>query len=1418
MDDKFPELGSLDTPPADLYPVTVYQPQELESISRALSASKGNEPLQEKFLQSIANEIAVDNEDDTNYSTFEGLIDGSATVYQHPGLFPGLEPRQIKRILSGLSEDAGDEDFNRNNAVENVIRLFARDNKNEPLFRGNEKLGEALTRGLVKGAGNAATFLAAAKATNAGLQAFPLTAVPVTPLQAGIRIFGPPAVGLGAVVLGSGATDDLADTVAGRESLLIPGSDFYYNVVEKIGEDGPFVFAPLGAGARGLGAKALMERTVPREFSKGLLGRDPGLLKGLEAFKRQTYFVDPPLKMMNYQFKRAQRGKRPVLSTRSLRATAGAEQIIERMRRELKNPVVLSSEAGALTVGALASEAAKDEGASFGMQVVAELGGNVLGGVLLDTFSRRLVPLAAKLAELNRIRKDMGGIKPALKETFRGRQAQNEQRVANFVWDFLSRYGDDPNQILKDIESGKLDEAVNAYERANPGSSINVSTAMKTSSPAMLALQKAVADSIGGAGGSFRENSVKMADGVRLYLRAMYATGDPTAVSTAAEAARDIFETSIQNNIDRTAAQVTAAFLRVAGKNSVDELSDIQMSDLGNDIFKAVSEAKAKVDAGRRRLYANVPENLVVREFKNPEGEPVDVPNVVSVWDEVKNPDLEFSNRNLVQELRTLIDYSKDRAQKMGLDFDVGDDLNPDVSTFRKIYDDYRGTDTQTQFDYYVSKLGKKYNLDDPSPASLTELSSLIRDINRRNPEGGEDLSALLTAKRDELVSLRRSADKKADTEPFEGITHNSLDKIRSTALDLAANTKDAATRKAANDFAAAALADMNSLPPGSNFELDMARRYTAAANDAFERTFAGEVLESSRAKGLKIDPENDLGKRIFSAGSVRSRNLADIGKFSATQYLTTMFTGVPGRGQELAADFIEASTNPKSKVLDLVEARKWLDENKNELEALPGYVFREVKKGKDTYLEAVTGGTLYENLADTLEDSTTLRGSLENVLRQIRVEAVAVSAGDPDSIQGLSPKAIRDWLAKDSNREILAAYPKLKDDLEKFADGNESVLSLFIKNKKRREDELKARKQGFSFYQLLPEKNESPVKVISDAIKSQSNPLGKLDEAWQVVDKAPKSWVNKINGEIYRKDDAVEGFKSTVLDAVLLNAGSTEKDFNALNAYRTLFAPMQYAKGRKSLADWLVDKNIYSADEVKNVEEFMSRAAELQNAIFAGNPGDVDELINKMGAGAELIVSVLGATSATRLQRMVTDDTSASLIIASRGAQSFRNAYSKLVSDAPSVLKMDILKKALEEPDFMAKLLRQGKTEQEKNRVMGSIARTLVLDGYLLPAARRGVLYPVAGAAGESEIDLNLGSEAAAAEMPPERPPARTPARSVRPVEPITAPAGPYRPQALAPRPAAPAPMTGAANPEQRARMQQLFPGDTMMTGIGSL
>ena len=1384
-----------------------------------MNAGKGSNTLQEKFLQSIANEIAVDNEDDTNFSTFEGLIDGSATVYQHPGLFPELEPRQIKRILSGLPEDAGDEDFNRNTAVESVIRLFARNNKDEPLFRGNERLGEALGRGLVKGTSNVALFLGAAQAANAGLQAFPGTAVPVTPLQALVRIVGPPAVGLGAVVLGSGATDDLTDTVAGRKSLLIPGSDFYYNAVETIGEDVPFVFAPLGASGRGLGATALMKRTVPREFSTALLGKNPGLLKGLDAFKRQTYYVDP--------LKRSQGGRRAVKATVALKATAGAENIIKRMRKELSRPVVLASEAGALTVGALALESARDEGASFAMEVVAGMGGSVVGGVLLDTFARRLMPLAAKARELNRARKDMGGTRAAIAETFRGRQAQNEQRVGNFVWDFLSRYGDDPNQILKDIESGKLDEAVNAYERANPGSSIAVSTAMKTSSPAMLALQKGVADSVGGAGGAFKANSIKMADGVRLYLRAMYATGDPTAVSTAAEAARDIFETSIQNNIDRSAAQVTAAFLRVAGKNSVDELSDIQMSDLGNDIFKAVSEAKAKVDAGRRRLYADVPENLVVREFKNPEGAPIDVPNVVSVWDEVKNPDLEYSNKTLIQELSTLIGYSKSRAERMGLAFDVADDLNPDVSTFKKTYDEYRGTTAQAKFDIYA----KKHGLDEPSGENLRTLSTLIRNVTLRNPEGVGNLSPeevanlsdLLIAKRNELVSLRRSADKKADTEPFEGITHNSLDKIRSTALDLAANTKDSATRKAANKFAAAALADMNSLPPGSNFELDMARKYTKAANDAFERTFAGEVLESSRATGLRIDPENDLGKRIFSAGSVRSRNLADIGKFSATQYLTTMFTGVPGRGQELAADFIEASTNSKSKVLDLVEARKWLGENKNELEALPGYAFKETENG----LMAVTGGNLYKNLSDTLEDSTTLRGSLENVLRQIRVEALAVSPGDPGSIQGLSPKAIQKWLAKDSSREILAAYPKLKDDLEKFAGGDESILPLFIKNKKRREDELKARQQGFSFYQLLPEKNESPVKVISDAIKSQSNPLGKLDEAWGVVDKAPKSWLNKIDRAIYHKKDAVEGFKSTVLDAVLLNAGSTEKDFNALNAYRTLFAPMQYAEGRKSLADWLVDKSIYSADEIKNVEEFMSRAAELQQSIFAGNSGDVDELINKMGAGAEIIVSVLGASSATKMQRMVTDDTSASLIVASRGATAFRNAYSKLVSDAPSVLKMDILKKALEEPDFMAKLLRQGKTEQEKNRIMGSIAQSLILDGYVIPAARRGVLYPAAGAAGESEIDFNLVSEAAAAEMPPERPPARPPARPperpparpVRPVEPTMAPAaGPYRPPATAPRPAAPAPITGAANPEQRALMQQLFPGDAYMTGIGSL
>lgn len=1411
----------------ELYPIVTYEPDEFNAIVKTLDdglqdkrINPGYSTVQEGLARAIVGELAQDQPDDPDYASFDKMLDGTASIYKHPGLFPNATPNQIIRTLAGV-DLTGEDPVDPNRVREGIIQLFGFDSKGRPLQSGEDVLGEAASRGLMKGTSNTALFLTGAMATNAALQANPLTAVPVTPVQAGARIAGPIVGGTIAVVAGSGATDYVTDYALGERSLLIPGTDYYYNIIERLTEDAPTVALPLGAARKGanLGAKALLDRTVPREFSKTSLGRkDPSLLGGLEAFKRQKYYISP--------------GQRPIPETKSLKITHGAEELINRMRKEISfrrrspeeiealekkypgkkiSPFVypigpLASEAGSMVTGTFAAEEAREEGASPVMEFVAEAGGNIAGGFFLDTLVRRLAMVGSLAKDVNRRRKEAGGIRPAISAGLAARREANEAQVGNFLWDFISRYGENPDQIIKDIESGDLDEAIEAYVKSNPNANIEVLTAMKTRSPAMLALSKAVADSTGGLKGSMDANNVKISEGVRLYLRGLYATGDQNVVSQVAAAGRDAFETQLQTRLDQQIENVTNAFLRTSGKKTLDELNETQMKSLGDKIFGLVNENYRRSAARKSYLYNAVPDSVVVREFKDVFGNTVDRPNVVSVWDEALNPDLTYSNAEDLKALKDLIGYSRSRAKAVNVTFDPNNVTEVSSSKFNKLYEESRNTEAGKQFDYYVRELG----LNDDSPETIKVLNELIQ-MNQPRGDRPTELSQLLRAKKQQLLDLKKDA-----SVVGEGITVNSLDKIRSKALEIAANSKNEHPNRArlAEKFAEAAQADIDSLPEGSNFELDMARAYNKAHQDVYGRSFAGDVLKTGRDRGLSIDP-GTLGPAIFSEGSLRSRQISDIGKFNASQYLTTMFTGVPERGKQLSDNYLNSVIDPQSNTLDLKKAREWLAANSDELKELPGYKFVEKQIGDGpnakTILEVQSGGTLYDNIQDSLMDAVTVRGTLENALRQIRIEAMGVAANDPKAISGISPEAITKWMNKETSKEILAAYPSLKDDLTRLASGDDSALVLLQKTEAQNAKDLKDKKNAFSFYQLLPDSNETPVKVLTSALTGRDRPLLKLDGYWNVIEQAPNQWTSKLDGNVYTKQEAKEGFKSAIIDSILLNAGATEKDFDPLNAYRKFFSPMQYAKGRKSLSEWLTDKEVFTETEIKNIENFLGRAVELNESIFTGRAGDVQNLMNKMGASADLILSVLGSNAGARLQKLLPGEGGAGTLIASgRGAKVFRESYKDIFEKAPTVLKMDILKKAMEEPEFMAQLLRRGKTDAEKSRIGGTILQALIVDGYIAPTVRRPLQYTGISAAGEAEVDLSPFSEAEASELSPsvekrQQPPPLPPQRTV--------PLPPRRPPTPEPVAQAPAP---ASSPMDRARLAAAFPNDPILKLMG--
>jgi hypothetical protein len=226
-----------------------------------------------------------------------------------------------------------------------------------------------------------------------------------------------------------------------------------------------------------------------------------------------------------------------------------------------------------------------------------------------------------------------------------------------------------------------------------------------------------------------------------------------------------------------------------------------------------------------------------------------------------------------------------------------------------------------------------------------------------------------------------------------------------------------------------------------------------------------------------------------------------------------------------------------------------------------------------------------------------------------------------------------------------------------------------------------------------------------------------------------------------------------------------------------------------------------------------MGMMMDFENTIFNGTAADVDGLMAKMGPSADLILSVLGSSAGMRLQSMLPGDTGAgSLIAAGRGASAFRSAYSEVFAKMPNVLKMDLLREIVKDPEMLALTLRKGKTESERNRIGSRMMNWMIDNGFAIPRRTLpGAVVPLDEPPAEIEPEV---IEESSVQMPVAQPPLPTPQAAV----PTTAlaSAAPVQPQPVAPPPV-------ASGPVDRSRYAAMFPTDIAsgmirQQGIGSL
>ena len=575
------------------------------------------------------------------------------------------------------------------------------------------------------------------------------------------------------------------------------------------------------------------------------------------------------------------------------------------------------------------------------------------------------------------------------------------------------------------------------------------------------------------------------------------------------------------------------------------------------------------------------------------------------------------------------------------------------------------------------------------------------------------------------------------------------LFQMRSTALALGRKLDaggDANGARLAHGFATALLDDLKSFPQGVNFAYDTARAYSVAFNNAYTKTFAGDLSATDKSGARKIAPE--LLKRELQGvdlAYLHVKQLDQVGQFQQQQLLSTLIDGsqldAALRGNlfgaqtsdrpdvvKLREDF-EGVIDPESEMLDLPKYEKWLKANKSLLDEV--------------------APDLYEESIKVLGTANTVRGTTENVLRNIRENAIDETTGK------VTPTSLAKWMQQDNNALMLKAFPALEADLS-----NMSRLNVLLdKTSAEAKQSINAVKAQSSFYQLMKSNGldvggtENPTTAINKALRPsnekpieslnrlflaigqldvKNKPLGNLtvdpmrtegvttdlqrgaaedvlgfDSALQgptsvvkiTEDAAGKKMVEPT-GTTINREEALLGFRVSLIEEMLSKSGINANNgaFSATAAYKNFFEPLPNSQNNVSVAEWAESKGVMAAGQLDNMKKLLGEMAKYEQTLMSGDAQDFEDLVKKMGPGLDIALSILGSSAGTRARNvLVGPGGSGDLIVSGRAAEAARNAGRTLLEKAPEVARMTMLTKMFEDPELLGALLAKAKTPEKK-------------------------------------------------------------------------------------------------------------------------
>jgi hypothetical protein len=1271
-----------------------------------------------KFVSSMVGVLQEDFPDQPDFITYQGLRNGTAPILNSFPDFAGLGPSE--RRLSN----------------EEIIRLFATDLEGDPIEAGTMLKGAM--REAIPIAATVPTFMGGFSAGQYAVAGVP----PVGP--AAILRFGLPLVaGAATAGLGYFVGEKVNEAIQGEESPITPGTSAAYE-----------------AGKTAVGALAWlpMPYMVPAKLNFGV-----ELAEGL-----------------------VKEGQKIPLG---LKIARGLENTVGSMGAQASaNPFKFAAAEAVAGAGATAGAYGAEnlyEGSGG-----ARIGGELLGGVsfalLGNLFAKRLpTTLGALKAGYKAVKE--GRVQEGAYDIAVAFKGKREGQVTNYILDLLEESSEDIDAVIaaltsKEFESMLLDEA---------GNPIALTSALKSGSPTLAALEKSLEQMAVGLSKERNSANVQADRALRNVIVSLYGTGDKDAIQEGALLAQSVFDAELENSLLGSMQTVMEAFDKVAGKRGPEWAAERQAT-LGQKLFNVIEERFKAGRAQERTLWRNTGQNLTITEFVDADGNVSDMPNFMSYWedtlpttieaaDEVKKP-LNALNAFVVRKRNELFPDAEEVAEVV-----VSPRLRKTTEKFEDILDSIRGTQNLDQFQRIREQADGIADVDEKI-SFLRQQASLVR----RNADQFEDrrLETRTANAIEEFANIQRLTFRDAGRETAMSqapggadgaISIQELTEMRTTALSKArmlAASGDSSGARVAYGFAEALMRDLESFPQGVDPAYDTARAYSRAFNDAYTRTFAGDILGVSKTGAAKVAPEM-IANDIFNAdaGYLRSLQLDGIGKFELTQSLTNLAGNSQGELKPLLDDMMSTVINTDNDMIDTQKLTKWVSDNAAALDQFP--------QARDNVLQAVN-------------TTTTVRGTTETILRNIRAAAYNPETGV------VNVDSLNKWMAKPENVDVLNAMPALKADLE-----NSVTANLLLKAGTKANAEAQRELSGqVSFMDLLPKTTENPATAFARAFSSKnSKPIQNLTNLWKVVENAPESWVDAA-GVTRTKTEAADGFRSSLIESLYTRNGQTSNSFSPKGLYENIFLPHPNSPNKITLAEWMVEKGVMPKVEVDRLKKITAEMVKMESFTLNSdvNLGDLAETVGPM---MDFYLRIAGSSLGARAQSLLPGDSSGgSLVAASAGSKAFRTAYSKIFSSIPESMKMDVMTQMMRDPDLLAVMLKKGRTDRERSAI-GSRLTDLLVEKGLVPAGRAAANFgrrALPGIVRERDESIQREIQQLESELPPnDQQGAFVPPPVQQRPSPVVSPTT----QASAVPSPAPAPVN--SGPVDRTRYAALFPNDSI-------